>query len=114
MKDEPKNLFLELGEQEYRLWTHNPITAAYLQFIDDQITNWRGLAADCVESGFFRLASPHEDANPDVVRGKMLALRMLRGISLEHIQAFYGQEPPEEVSQENQAHEPPGTADQSG
>ncbi len=92
-EERPKSLFLELGEQEYRLWTHNPITAAYLQFMDDQIALWRDLVADVVEAGTFEKDAAHEDRNLDVVRGKIIAMRQLRGITLETIQGFYGQEP---------------------
>lgn len=98
------NVLLEIGAQEWAMWQHTPITAAFLQFLDDQITVWREIAADLVEAGAYRLDSPHEDTNPDVVRGKLLALRQLRGITLENIQAFYGKEPPAET-EEDQAHD---------
>ncbi len=101
MRPEAENVLLEIGEQEFMMWTHNPITAAYLQFMDDQLVLWRENAADLVENGAFRNPDQrHEDSNPDVVRGKLLAMRQLRGITLADIQSFYGKEPPEE-SQED-------------
>lgn len=102
--DRPDTILLEIGEQEFMLWQHNPISAAYLQFLDDQVAVWREIAADLLEAGAFRLGDPAEDRNPDVVRGKLLALRELRGITLTDIQGFYGKEPPVE-SQGDQQHE---------
>lgn len=84
---------LDLSAAEFRMWQHNPITAAYLQFLDDQIAEWRSLAADLVENGAFQLRDPHEDKNPDVVRGRIRAVRELRDIDIESIHRFYGQEP---------------------
>lgn len=93
-----RQLFLDMSPTEFRMWQHNPITAAYLQYLDDVIANWRDLAADLLEAGAYRLGDPHEDRNPDVVRGQLVALRKLRQISLEDIQGFYGKVP-EEVDQ---------------
>lgn len=97
-------VLLEIGDEEFRLWTHNPISAAYLQFMEDQVAVWRELAADLLEAGAFGSTSQHEDANPNVVRGRILALRDLRRITLGEIQAFYGKEPAAE-SEEDQEHE---------
>lgn len=88
-------LWLEMNEIEYRQWQHNPITAAYLQFLDDQIADWRETAADLLEAGAFRMGDAHEDRNPDVVRGKLLAIKMLRGITLSEIQGAYGKAEPD-------------------
>lgn len=65
------------------------MTRAFLQFLADQAANWRDLAADMVLAGAFDPASPHEDRNPNVVRGKILTLNMLREIGIEDIQGFY-------------------------
>lgn len=94
--DAPKSVLLEIGQQEWMQWQHTPLTAAFLQFIDDQIALWRETSADLLEAGAYRLGDSHEDRNPDVVRGKLLALRQLRGITLEAIQGFYGQATPDE------------------
>lgn len=100
--DRPFNILLEIGKQEWAQWQHNPITAAYLQFMEDQIALWRELAADIVEMGAFEERAAHEDRNLDVVRGKLLAVRQLRGITLETIQGFYGKEPAVEAEPESQ------------
>lgn len=112
---EQTNPFLEMKAQEFALWMHSPVTAAFFQFLKDQHVNWREIAGELVENGAFRLNAVHEDQNPDVVRGKMLTLSMLSGIDLERIQRFYGQEPVA-VSQDDQAHgqHPPGAADTPG
>lgn len=87
---------LDLTQEEYRMWQHHPITAAYLQFLDDYVEQWRGIAADLVETGAFQLRDPHEDKNPDVVRGRLVTARLLRQLDLEQIHRFYGVEPEEE------------------
>jgi hypothetical protein len=90
MSFDPKVLFGELSPETFALWQHSPITAAYLQFLDDQIAHWRELAADLVEIGHFKDGAEHEDQNIHVVRGKLAAFRQLRGISLAEIKRFYG------------------------
>lgn len=101
--DRPDTVLLEISEQEWAIWQHNPITAAFLQFQDDQIVVWRELVADLLEAGAFIAGDPHEDRNPDVVRGKLVAMRHLRGITLEAIQGFYGKAPVVEAEEEDQA-----------
>lgn len=88
---------LAMSEQEFRLWQHSPATAAFLQYLDDQIAAFRDLAADLVEAGAFSPGARAELQNPDVVRGQILATKMLRGISLADIQGFYGQEAVEQT-----------------
>lgn len=97
-----RETMLGLGEQEFRLWQHSPITAAFFQFMDDQVASWRENAADLLEMGAFIPGAREQDRNPDVVRGRILALRELREIELETIQGAYGKSPPEE-DQEQQA-----------
>lgn len=99
--ERPYNILLEIGPQEYAQWQHNPISAAFLQFMDDQILVWREVAADIVEVGAYEQGASHEDRNLDVVRGKIIAMRQLRGISLEDIQGFYGKEPVVEAEPES-------------
>lgn len=97
-----RQAFLDMSPTEFRLWQHNPITAAYLQFQADLIDDWRRIAADLLEAGAYHVHDAHEDKNPDVVRGRILAVRNLHAIKLEDIQAFYGKEPP--VSEDEPAH----------
>ncbi len=78
-----------MREQEFRLWQHEPITRAFLQYLDDQVANWRELAADIVEIGGFTAGDRLEGRNPDVVRGKIVALKELRRLTLAEIQDFY-------------------------
>lgn len=101
-------LLLELSDEEFRRWQHSPITAAFLRFQDDQIANWQEVAIELLEAGAFRLNDPHEDRNPDVVRGKILALKALRGITLTGIQGFYGKEPPDSQDDQADAAQPRG------
>lgn len=86
---------LDLTPEEFRLWQHHPITAAYLQFLADMIDRWREIAADMVEEGAFQTRDQHEDKNPDVVRGRIIMMRVLHQIDIKQIQRFYGVEPEE-------------------
>jgi len=79
-------LLLELSEQEYQLWRHNPITSAYLRFLGDQMDNFRTAAADLLEAG--NLVAP----GSDVLRGRILTLRELKDLALDDIKNFYRQE----------------------
>lgn len=91
-----RSTMLNIGEQEFKLWQHSPITAGFFQFMDDQIAVWRELAADLVEAGAFELGARAENNNPDVVRGRILAVRELRDITVQTIQSAYGKEMPDE------------------
>lgn len=88
--------FLEMGETEFNSWKHHHVTAAYLQFLADQIDEWRGLAADLIENGAFQLGAQAEVNNPDVLRGRIASFRELHRIDLQTIQGFYGQQTPED------------------
>jgi hypothetical protein len=98
---EHARLLLELKPQDWAMFCHHPIMKAFLAFQEDQIAYWRDICADLVEMGAFRLADAHEDRNPDVVRGKLIALKQLARISLADIQGFYGKSEPEESEQAN-------------
>lgn len=102
MSFDPKVLFDELSPETYALWQHSPITAAFLQFLDDQVANWREIAADLVETGHLKVGGEHEDTNLDVVRGKIATLRQLRGISLAEIKRFYGVDSQDAQAQDEQ------------
>lgn len=80
-----ERLLLELSEEAYHLWRHNPVTAAYLLYLGDQIDAFRTAAADLLESGAL---SPQGE----VIRGRILTLRELQNLSLDAIQNFYRQE----------------------
>ena len=91
-----RELVFEIDETQFQMWRHEPITAAFLQFLADQLQVWRELAGHCVEHGYFHAHDSNEDRNPDVVRGKIIAFRDLHQIDLEGIQRFYRQDEPEE------------------
>ena len=80
-----ESLLLALSEQEWALWRHNPITAAYLLYLQDQTEAFRTAAADLLESG--NLAQ-----QADTIRGRILTLRELQTLSLGVIQNFYRHE----------------------
>lgn len=86
-----KNLFLELSDESYHQWRHHPVTAAYLQFLEDQAANFREAAADLFESGVLDPQSPNPNINANVIRGRILCLRELHALQLGSIQEFYGQ-----------------------
>lgn len=89
MRPAHETLLLELSEQAYNLWRHSPITAAYLAYLQDQIDAFRTAAADLLEGGAL-------DAQADVLRGRIMNLRELHGLKLEHIHNFYRQDEAEE------------------
>lgn len=79
----------ELTPETFQTWRHHPVTAAYLQFLEDQTASWREGAADLWEAG--RLGP-----NAEELRGRYLALKELAGLSLDDIKAFYRNSEPEE------------------
>ena len=83
-----ETLLLGLSEQEFQLWRHNPITAAYLRYLGDQIEAFRTAAADLLEAGNLDRS--------DVIRGRLLTLRELQNLSLDDVQNFYRHEDNEE------------------
>lgn len=87
---------LGVGETEWQKWRHSPITASYLQFLEDQVAFYRDSAADILEAGQFAAGSSHQDKNPDVLRGQIVMLRQLHGLELAAIQRFYGKEAPKD------------------
>jgi hypothetical protein len=89
-KPSHETLLLELTEQAYNLWRHNPITSAYLSYLNDLIESFRTAAADMVENGIDNLQA-------EVLRGRILTLRELHTLKLEHIQNFYRNQESEET-----------------
>jgi hypothetical protein len=85
-KDRPahERLLLELTEEAYHIWRHNPVTAAYLLYLGDQIEAFRTASADLLEAGNLE--------RPDVIRGRLMTLRELQNLSLDDIRNFYRQE----------------------
>jgi hypothetical protein len=87
-----ESLLLELKEQEYAQWKHHPITAAYLQYLSDQVEAFRIAAADLLEEG-------HLNPQAETLRGRLLMLRELQTLSLDHIKTFYRHEETEEMEE---------------
>jgi len=83
---------MAIGDTDYQQWRHHPITAAYLQFLDDQIEYMRTAAADLLENGLLTPGDRHQDRNPDVLRGQIVMLRQIHGLTLEQMQEFYRQD----------------------
>jgi hypothetical protein len=86
-----ESLLLELSQDGYNLWRHNPITAAYLLFLKDQVEAFRTAAIDLLEAGTLGSQS-------DMLRGRIITLRELQNLSLDDIRNFYRQEGTEETS----------------
>lgn len=82
MKPPHETLLLELSEQSFNLWRHNPITAAYLAYLGDQVEAFRTAVADLLEQGEL-------NRQADVLRGRILTLRELHDLELQHIHNFY-------------------------
>jgi hypothetical protein len=91
-----REIIADLTEEEFTLWKHNPITAAFLAFLKDQAENWRDQIALIVEYGHFDNTSNDETKNLHIVRGKILAIdgadSGLLGLTVEAMQAFYADE----------------------
>ena len=85
MRPSHESLLIGLSEQEFQLWRHGPITAAYLLYLGDQVEAFRTAAADLLEAG--NLAP-----QADMIRGRILTLRELQTLSLDVIQNFYRHE----------------------
>lgn len=91
-----RQTMLDTSPQAFSLWLHNPLTAAFFQYLADQVASFREVAADLVEAGAFTPGARGELNNPDVVRGQILALKQVREVTAQTIQSFYGQEAPDE------------------
>jgi hypothetical protein len=85
MKPPHETLLLGLSEQEFQLFRHNPITAAYLLYLGDQVDAFRTAVGDLLEAGQL-------DRQADVIRGRLLTLRELQNLALDDIRNFYRQE----------------------
>ncbi len=96
-----------VGETEFHQWRHSPITAGYLQYMEDLVAFYRESVADMLESGLFLAGDHHQDRNPDVMRGQIIMLRQLHGVTIDQIKEFYA--PPaaggEEAEQKETAYE---------
>lgn len=87
---------MEASAQDFQRWRHNPMTAAVLQHFDDLIGYYREGIADLAEMGQLDNATPNEARNSQVLRGRLLMLREIKGLDIEQIQQFYAPETAEE------------------
>lgn len=85
-----RRILVEMDAEAFKLWQHNPVTAAFFQYLLDLVDDFRATAADLLENGLYEVHAQHPDKNPDVVRGRILTLRDLHQITLEDIQGLYG------------------------
>ena len=100
--DARRRLMLGLSETEFAQWTHSPITRAFLQYLDDQVENWLEQAMAVFLAGNFVPGAARQDQNPEVVRGRILAVQELRRINIADIQGFYEAQQTPEDSQDDQ------------
>lgn len=82
-------LLMDLGNEDWQRWRHSHVTAAFLQFLRDRLELCRANAASMVELGLYDIAAQVPDRNPNVMRGQILILDELQGLSIETIQSFY-------------------------
>src|ERR1700683_5010868 len=84
MRAPHESLLLGLTEQDFMMWRHNPLTAAYLLYLGDQVEAFRTAAGDLVEAGKLD--------GLEVIRGRLATLRELQNLSLDDIRGFYRHE----------------------
>ncbi len=84
-----ETVLMDLGPIEWQQWRHHPITAAFLAFLRDRLELCRANAAALVELGVYDVNAQAPDRNPNVMRGQMLTLDELQGLTIEVIQGFY-------------------------
>ncbi len=96
-----------VSETEYNMWRHHPVSAGFVQYMEDLVAFYRESVADMLESGLFLAGDHHQDRNPDVMRGQIIMLRQLHGVTIDQIKEFYA--PPaaggEEAEQKETAYE---------
>lgn len=95
-----------ISQTDFAQWQHHPVTAGFLQYMEDQIEFMRGAAADMLEDGMFVVGHQHQDRNPDTLRGQIIMLRQLRNLTIDQIKSFYA--PPE--ADVDETAKPEGTA----
>ena len=60
-------LLMDLGPEEWQRWRHNPVTAAFLQYLRDRLKLCRENAAAMVELGLYDVNAQVPDRNPNVM-----------------------------------------------
>ena len=84
-RNEPHvDLILALSEDEYNLWRHSPITAAFLKFLKDSASHLTDMiTANLLEQGEVDMRLLSE------ARGRIWALTELTELPLGDMQRFY-------------------------
>lgn len=117
MADHHEELMLCLTQQEWAQWQHNPVTAAFFVFLEDQETNFMDNIAERFVAGMLYEKGgsdgvDSQDHNASVLRGRVIALRETRRITLADLQAFYrdkrGEPQPEDEDDRANARDGPG------
>lgn len=81
-----KSIILELTDSQYQLWRHQPITAAFLQYLQDQAGAFR-------RDLLYRWENGHlTDNDSSEIRGIVRILDELTNLPLRVIYEFYGKE----------------------
>src|SRR5262245_5609377 len=88
-----REIMRQVSDAEFMGWRHHPITAGFLQYLEDQIEVYRAGAADLVEGRLIKPVKEFIDQNLDAMSGQIYILRMLHGIEALNIRQFYGVEP---------------------
>lgn len=81
---------LSIGEQDFHLWRHHPVSKVVLQYLADYREVLRREAMDRWESGALRLVDEQE------MRGRVLAVTDMIDLAHESIRSFYEGEKPSE------------------
>lgn len=79
----------EMRGEEFARWQHEPAGRLFFAYLEDQLANWREVAADMVQFGAFKADAERPMRNPHYVGGQMKAFDDLLRITAPAIQAFY-------------------------
>lgn len=80
----------EMSEVAFAQWRHHPVTKAFMKFLGDQAAADREAVADLWAQGALQDPPPH--LNPDMLRGRYVALLEVRDLKLTQMREFYGLE----------------------
>lgn len=78
---------VEMTEQEFQQWRHNPITRNFLLFLAHRSQAFRATAAD------YYVASKVLEADIGGLRGRIMELEELCTLKVSDIHRFYGKFP---------------------
>lgn len=96
-----REMWRDMTPQHFAAWAHNPVSAAFFQFLEDRYNRARETVADIVENGPVGVGVENALRDLGVLRGELMALKELRGIALPDIQGWYGESGPDDQSEMN-------------